>query len=133
MNAYNSVKPVALFLGSLLLSTCAISPETQAKMDEYARTIPTCASTTECQTKWNMARAWVETHADYGIRSASDVRIVSTTNLMSDSGIGIIVEKQPTASGEFQITVDMECLSATGCPQLWDNMLDFNRTVNAAN
>lgn len=131
-------KQMLIMFGSLalmgaLLAACAISPETQAKMDEYARTIPTCASAAACQPKWNMARAWVETNGDFGIRSASDVRIVSTTNISSNSGIGIIVERVPAANGQFMITVDMECLIAYGCPQLWDMMLDFNRTVNAAN
>lgn len=102
-------------------------------MDEYARTIPTCPSAAECQSKWNMARTWVETHGNFGIRSASDERIVSTTNIASDSGIGIIVRRVPVANGQFQIDVDMECLIAYGCPQLWDMMVDFNRTVNAAN
>jgi len=115
------------------LFACAVSPETQAKMDEFARTIPSCTSATECQAKWNMANAWVVANSDFGIRSASDSRIVSTTNRASDSGIGIIVERVPEANGRFQILVEMECLSAYGCPELWDNMLDFNRSVNAAN
>jgi len=122
----------ALAAGSLLVA-CAVSPATQAKMDEYARTIPSCAGAAECQAKWNMATAWVEANSDFGIRSASDTRIVSTTNVASDSGIGIIVERIPTADGRFQIKAEMECLSGYGCPQLWDNMLEFNRAVNAAN
>lgn len=133
MGKQKLIKLGSLTLLGVLLATCAVSEETQAKMDEYARTIPTCASAAACQPKWNMARAWVEANGDFGIRSASDERIVSTTNITSDSGIGIIVERVPAANGGFQITVDMQCLIAYGCPQLWDMMLDFNRTVNSAN
>lgn len=133
MTRFNTITRISILFSGLVLGACAISPEIQAKMDEYARTIPTCATTADCQGKWNMAIAWVEANSDYGIRSVSGERIVSTTNVASDSGIGIIVNRVPAASGGFHITVDMECLSAYGCPQLWDNMLDFNRTVNAAN
>lgn len=116
-----------------LLASCAVSPEIQAKMDEYANTIPTCASNSDCQPQWGLARAWVAANTSFGIRSASNTRIVSTTNITSDSGIGIIVERVPTGNGTDQIIVDLECLIAYGCPQLWDMKLDFNRTVNAAN
>lgn len=116
-----------------LLVACAVSPATQAKIDEYTRTIPSCAGAAECQAKWRMATAWVEANSDFGIRSASDTRIVSTTNVASDSGIAIVVERIPTTNGRFQIKVDMECLSGYGCPQLWDNMVEFNRAVNTAN
>lgn len=133
MGRQKLIKFGSLALLGVLLAACAVSPETQAKMDEYARTIPTCASAAACQPKWNMARAWVEANGDFGIRSATDERIVSTTNISSDSGIGIVVEREPAANGQFMITIDMECLIAYGCPQLWDLKLDFNRTVNSAN
>lgn len=126
-------KTLLVLAACSLLIACAVSPATQAKMDEYARTIPSCTGTAECQAKWSMAIAWVEANSDFGIRSASDTRIVSTTNVASDSGIGIVVERIPTTNGGFQIKVDMECLSGYGCPQLWDNMVEFNRTVNTAN
>lgn len=133
MKELKLIKSASLaFLGTILV-TCAVSPETQAKMDEYARTIPTCASAAACQSKWNMARAWVEANGDFGIRSATDERIVSTTNISSDSGIGITVTREPTANGQFQIVIDTECLIAYGCPREWDMKIDFNRTVNAAN
>lgn len=133
MHKLTLIKSASLAFVSVILTACAVSPETQAKMDEYARTIPTCASAAACQSKWNMARAWVETNGDFGIRSATDERIVSTTNISSDSGIGITVKREPAANGTFQITVDMQCLVAYGCPQIWDMMIDFNRTVNTAN
>lgn len=133
MRKHNLVRSASMTICSIVLTACAVSPETQAKMDEYARTIPTCASTAACQSKWNMARAWVEANGDFGVRSATDERIVSTTNISSDSGIGITVKREPAANGEFHITIDMQCLVAYGCPQIWDMMIDFNRTVNTAN
>ena len=127
------VKMVGIALATLSFASCAITPEIQAKMDEYARTIPTCANAAACQAKWNMALAWVEANSDFGIRSASADRILATTNTNSDSGIGITVHRVAAANGGFQITVDMDCLSGYGCPTLWDKMVDFNRSVNTAN
>lgn len=132
LSFFTSKAALALAVFPLLLA-CAVSPATQAKMDEFERTIPSCADVEQCQAKWRMATAWVEANSDFGIRSASDTRIVSTTNIASDSGIGIVVERIPVADGGFQIKVEMECLSGYGCPQLWDNMLDFNNTVNSTN
>lgn len=133
MTSTSLLTRVVTLMGFALAGACAVSPELQAKMDEYQRTIPTCSSSPECQSKWNMAIAWVESNSDYGIRSATGERIVSTTNVASDSGIGVSVERVPVGNGSFRITVDMECLSAYGCPELWDDMLDFNRIVNSAN
>ena len=127
------LKSICLSLCGAFLAACAVSPETQAKMDEYASTIPVCSSAPACQSKWQAARAWVDTNNSFGIRSATDERIVSTTNITSDSGIGITVSREPAANGQFRIVADMECFIAYGCPQLWDMMVDFNRTVNAAN
>ena len=39
-------------LAAFIATSCAINPETQAKMDEYARTIPTCMNDTECDRMW---------------------------------------------------------------------------------
>jgi len=101
-------------------------------MDEYARTIPTCSSDSDCQLKWAAARGWVVANSTFAIRAESDERIMSTSNLITMSGIGVIVDRVAT-NGGYQITVDVECFSAYGCPNIWDTMLDFNRSVNAAN
>lgn len=116
----------------LLLSSCAISPAIQAKMDEYNRTIPTCSSESDCQTKWLAARAWVVANSDFAIRAESEQRIMATSNIISMSGLGVVVDRV-AANGSYQITVNVECFSAYGCPDIWDTMLDFNRTLNEAN
>ena len=128
-----SLKNLALVaVTSGLLSTCAIPAELQAKMDEYARTIPTCSGNTDCQTKWSLARAWVEANSDFAIRSESDTRIMATSNIISTSGMGAVVTRV-AANGGDQITVDLECFGAYGCPNIWDSKLDFNQAVNSAN
>lgn len=133
MHKFRLIQTAGLALFGALLAACAVSPETQAKMDEYARTIPVCSSAEACQPKWNAARAWVDANNSFGIRSATDERIVSTTNITSDSGIGMTITREPIANGQFQIVADMDCFIAYGCPRLWDLMIDFNRSVNAAN
>ena len=119
-------------LTALLISSCAISPETQAKMDEYARTIPACSGGSVCRGKWTAARGWVVANSAFAIRSESDERIMSTRHLTTRSGNGVVVNRVE-ANGSDQILVDVECYSAYGCPNIWDMKLDFNRTVNGAN
>lgn len=115
----------------LLLASCAASPELQARRDEYDRTIPTCSSNTDCQAKWQAARSWVVANSDFAIRSESESRIMATSNIVSQGGLGATVDRASNESG-YQILVDLECFSAYGCPNILDSMLDFNRTVNAA-
>ena len=117
-------------LAALLLASCAVSPETQAKMDEYARTIPTCLSDAECTSKWAVARTWTLQNSDFNIRGESDTRINASTNIISQSGIGVIITKVANGSDGFQLVADLECFSAYSCPELWDLKVDFNRTIN---
>lgn len=117
-------------LTALLLISCAVSPETQAKMDEYARTIPSCLSDDECDRKWAAARAWTLENSDFNIRGESDTRINANSNIISQSGIGVVVTKLPNGSGGFQIVADLECFSAYSCPEFWDLKVNFNQTIN---
>ena len=119
-------------LAFLMLVSCAVSPETQAKMDEFERTIPTCASEAECARKWNVARTWTMENSDFAIRSYSDTRINANSNIISQSGIGVIVNKIATGTNSYEIVATLECFSAYSCPELWDLKVDFNRTVNGA-
>jgi len=117
-------------LAALLLVSCAVSPETQAKMDEYARTIPSCSTDAECDRKWAIARAWTLQNSDFSLRGESDTRINANSNIISQSGIGVTVTKVANGNNEFQIVADLECFSAYSCPELWDLKVDFNQTVN---
>ena len=117
-------------LGAALLASCAVSPQTQAKMDEYARTIPTCSSDTECDRKWALARQWTVENSAFAIRGESDTRINANSNIISQSGVGVLINKIANGSNGSQIIVEVECFSAYGCPDMWDMQIDFNRTVN---
>ena len=126
---------VLIFLAApclaLSLTSCATSPERQAKLDEIDRTIPGCTSSAECGPKWAAARAWVIENSDFGIRGESEDRIMATSNIISTSGLGAVVNRVPVANG-YQIVVDLECFATYGCPDILDSTIDFNRTVNAA-
>lgn len=117
-------------LTALLLISCAVRPEIQAKMDEYARTIPTCSSDAECDPKWALARTWTLQNSAFNIRGESDVRINANSNIISQSGVGVIITKVANESGGFQLIADLECFSAYSCPELWELKVDFNRTIN---
>lgn len=120
-------------LATLLLAGCAVNPETQAKMDEFANTIPTCSGDADCTSKWATARRWTEENSDFSIRGESDTRINASSNIISQSGIGVVVTRVPVGSNLYQIVADLECFSAYSCPELWDMKLDFNRTLNGSN
>jgi|TARA_Y100000294_G_scaffold53957_1_gene50851 hypothetical protein len=126
-NRYTCLAVVCI---SLLLSTCTISPERQAKLDEFDNTIPRCSSDFDCGPKWLAARAWVIENSDFGIRAESDDRIMATSNIISNSGLGVVVDRVLAANG-YQIVVDLECFSSYGCPNILDSKIDFNRTLNA--
>jgi hypothetical protein len=118
-------------LTALILCACAVSPATQALRAEYESTIPVCSSNENCQQKWTIARAWVVDNSDFAIRNESETRIMATSNLISQSGLGVTVNRSPAGGGNYQITVSVECFAAYGCPNSWETMLDFNRALNA--
>jgi len=99
-------------------------------MDEFARTIPTCTSESECDQKWAIARTWTVNNSDFNLRSESESRLNANSNIISQTGIGVTVTKVATGANSFQIIADLECFSAYSCPELWDMKVDFNRTVN---
>lgn len=115
---------------SLILLSCAVNPETQAKMDEFARTIPSCSNDADCASKWAIARQWTVENSDFNIRGESDTRIFASSNIISQTGIGVVINKVSSGSNRYQIVADLECFSAYSCPELWDLKVDFNHTVN---
>ena len=117
-------------LAAFIATSCAINPETQAKMDEYARTIPTCMNDTECDRMWAWARTWTLQNSDFSIRGESDTRISASSNLISQSGTGVTVNKVANGSAGSQLVVDLECFSAYSCPDIWDLKVDFNKTIS---
>lgn len=137
MNTANRMlSPRAMLLAVIataLLASCAVNPETQAKMDEFANTIPTCSGDADCASKWATARRWTAENSDFSIRGESDTRINASSNIISQSGIGVVVTRVAVGTNLYQIVADLECFSAYSCPELWDMKLDFNRTLNGSN
>lgn len=113
-----------------LVSACAVSPETQAKIDEYNASIPSCDTTLECETMWTAARIWAMDNADFPIYTESETRIRATSTLTTTSGIGVVVNREGSPAN-YRFLVDVECFTAYGCPNVWDAKLDFNRTLNS--
>jgi len=112
-----------------LLTACAVSPETQALIDEYERTIPSCNSQIDCETKWANARTWVMENSDFPIYTESATRIRATSTLTTSAGVGVVVTREGSGN-QYRFLVDVECLNAFGCPNIWETKLDFNRALN---
>lgn len=125
-------KLLMLLALSVVASGCAVSPEVQAKMDAYAQSIPSCASATDCESKWQTARNWAIENSDFPILTESEDRIMASSTLIGMSGIGVVVTRDSAGAGA-QILVDVECFSAYRCPDIWDLKLAFNSAVNAGN
>ena len=121
---------VASLAVGALLTACAVSPETQALMDEYERSIPTCSNSLECQSKWAAARSWAIENADFPKYTESETRIRATSTLTTTSGIGVVVHREGSGNN-YRFLVDVECFNAYGCPNIWEAKVDFNRSLNA--
>jgi len=128
------LKPVSLLAGAVfasLLTACAVSPETQAMIDEYERTIPSCSSQLDCETKWATARTWALQNSDFPIYTESATRIRASSNQNTASGVGIVITREGNGSND-RFLVDVECFIAYGCSEIWESKLDFNRTLNGS-
>lgn len=130
-HARTGIPGIIFLLAALLLSACSVSPETQAKIDQYNRTIPSCDTAMDCQTKWARARTWALENSDYPIYTESETRIRATSTLTTTSGVGVVISREGS-DNKWQILVDVQCFSAGGCGDVWDAKLDFNRTVNGS-
>ncbi len=122
----------AIGCASLWLAACGASEQYQARLAEFQRTIPVCASAAECETKWNATRDWVIANADFSLRTDSETRIDTLNADSTRSGTAVQVDRVEGPDGEFRIVVDVECFAAYGCPSELDMRLDFNRAINAA-
>ena len=89
----------ALALLLVLPGACAVSPETQAKIDEFNSSIPQCSSELECQTMWATARRWTLEHSDFPIYTESESRIRATSTLTTSAGTGIVVYREAQNGG----------------------------------
>ena len=112
-----------------LMTACAVSPETQALIDQYESTIPSCTTQIDCETKWANARNWVRENSDFPIYTESATRICATSTLTTSAGVGVVVTREGSGN-QYRFLVDVECLNAFGCPNVWQTKLDFNRALN---
>lgn len=112
-----------------LMTACAVSPETQALIDQYESTIPSCTTQIDCETKWANARNWVRENSDFPIYTESATRIRATSTLTTSAGVGVVVTREGSGN-QYRFLVDVECLNAFGCPNVWQTKLDFNRALN---
>ena len=112
-----------------LMTACAVSPETQALIDQYESTIPSCTTQIDCETKWANARNWVRANSDFPIYTESATRIRATSTLTTSAGVGVVVTREGSGN-QYRFLVDVECFNAFGCPNVWQTKLDFNRALN---
>lgn len=116
---------------ALVAVGCAVSPEIRALMDEYERTVPVCASELDCRAKWQAARAWAIENSDFPILRESELRIMASSTLSPERGVGVVVTRDGILAGA-SLRVEVECFSASECPNVWEKQIEFNRTIAAA-
>ncbi len=129
-----TVKLCILLPCMVMLSACGVSAATQAKIDEFNRTIPSCSGAADCAAKWQAARTWVLENADFGLQADNENLIETLVpRLQSQSGTSAKVERVSLGSGRYELRVSTDCHAAYGCSNPWDLGIDFNRSVAAAN
>lgn len=125
------MRPILVLATSLLFSACAASPERQALINEYNRTIPTCQTDAECKAKWDAAQVWVVRNSGYRIQTATDVLIQTFGPLGESMALAMVVLKEPTGDG-YRITISTNCANIFGCrPDAWGAAVQFNRDIGA--
>lgn len=125
---------LSLLLVTASLSGCAVqqNPETQAKINEIQRTIPTCTDEKECNVMWEAAQLWVVKNAGYKIQTATTVLIQTFNATGSKVELAAQITKEPQGGGRYQFVAKVGCDNMFGCkPNRLDALLDFNRTLNA--
>jgi len=134
----NTDKLLRKFVGTLvglallgLIAGCAVAPETQAKINQYNATIPSCSDPGDCERKWAEARRWTLQNSDFPLFTESETRIHASSTLSTSAGVGIIVHREVYGDG-YEFLVEVECFTVYGCPDTWDRKLDFNQTLNGA-
>ena len=122
-----------LLLIPFFLTSCAgVSPEMQAVMDEYRRTIPTCTEGAECERLWGAAQVWVTQNAGYRIQTATDTVIETFGPLGSSTSLAARVVREYTGPEQYRIVITMGCANIFGCtPEPWGTSLAFNRHINS--
>ena len=58
--------------------------------------------------KWVVARTWTLQNSDFNTRGESDIRINASSNIISQSVIGVTVTKVANDFGGFQLVADLE-------------------------
>jgi len=122
---------IFFLLTTFTLAACGSSANYEQRLAEFNRTIPTCNSTADCNSKWQAARQWVIDNADFELRSDSSDRIDTLNSDSTRSGTAIQVDRVSQGAGSYQIIVDVECFAAYGCPNELDMQLEFNRLLNS--
>lgn len=119
-----------LLLVGLSLTTCGSTGNYEQRLAEFNQTIPTCNSSSDCESKWQAARQWVVANSDFQLRTDSADRIDTLNSNSTRSGTSIQVDRIDLGNGSYQIFVDVECFAAYGCPNELDLRLEFNRLLN---
>ena len=118
-----------LIISALSLSACGVSEETQALIDEYNRTIPTCEGEVDCAVKWATAREWVLNTPSYRIRTDNEERIDTFRGDMQRAGTALQVVREPLGGDRYRILVEIDCYATRGCLPEWETKIEFNRII----
>jgi len=102
-------------LGTVVLASCAASPEHVARVSEYNRTIPTCNAPERCQRLWDAAQVWVSSNSAYRIQVASDAVIETYGPMGYGTALAMRVIKSPVGSTGYRFLFFGSCNNVFGC------------------
>jgi len=107
-----------------------------AEVDESQRTVPRCTTGADCTAKWEAAQVWIARHAGFKLQTVTDVLLQTSgpSYSMKDSrNLAVTVLREPDGPQRYRIVARISCGNPFGCmPDALPSLLDFNRTVSAA-
>lgn len=115
----------------IFLAGCAVSPEQQARINQFQATIPQCRNEEVCKQMWEAAQVWVVRNSGFRVQVATDAIIETFSSVGNTTALAARVVKEPLGSGSYRIVVSVWCDNIFGCsPNSWSAAQDFNNTLN---
>jgi hypothetical protein len=114
---------------ALCLSICAVGCASAPTITPP----PTCATKTECDVKWGVARTFILNNSRYKFQTLTDDYMVTFSPTGGDTYLGAQVNREPLPNGGWAIVGKFWCDNIFGCnPPAAKTLNEFNAAVSAA-
>jgi hypothetical protein len=128
LNNVMLVASSALVVATLTLAGCTtLTPQQEAQLQANANRQVTCTKGADCDMKWGRAVAWVSQNSEWKIQTQNDYIIQTYTPINQSAASGFKVNKVPTDTEHFEITISSGCDNLLACfPDAMTARASFN-------